>query len=66
MPLGTEVDLGPGHIVLHGDPAPSLTTLHNATQYRTVLIIFPVILQTIIIAQTEGRGGLETEGRGSC
>jgi len=22
MPLGTEVDLGPGHIVLHGDPAP--------------------------------------------
>ena len=23
MPLGTEVDLGPGHIVLDGDPAPS-------------------------------------------
>ena len=22
MPLGTKVDLGPGHIVLHGDPAP--------------------------------------------
>ena len=22
-PLGTEVDLGPGHIVLDGDPAPS-------------------------------------------
>jgi len=22
MPLGTEVDLGPGHIVLDGDPAP--------------------------------------------
>ena len=22
-PLGTEVDLGPGDIVLHGDPAPS-------------------------------------------
>ena len=21
-PLGTEVDLGPGHTVLHGDPAP--------------------------------------------
>jgi len=21
-PIGTEVDLGPGHIVLHGDPAP--------------------------------------------
>jgi len=21
-PLGTEVDLGPGHIVLNGDPAP--------------------------------------------
>ena len=23
MPLGTEVGLGPGHIVLHGDPAPT-------------------------------------------
>jgi len=22
MPLGTEVDLGPGHMVLGGDPAP--------------------------------------------
>jgi len=22
MPLGTEVDLGPGHIVLDGDPDP--------------------------------------------
>jgi len=22
MPLGTEVDLGPGHIVLDGDPVP--------------------------------------------
>jgi len=22
MPLGTEIDLGPGHIVLDGDPAP--------------------------------------------
>jgi len=22
MPLGTEVGLGPGHIVLNGDPAP--------------------------------------------
>ena len=22
MPLGTELGLGPGHIVLHGDPAP--------------------------------------------
>jgi len=24
MPLGTEVGLGPGHIVLDGDPAPPL------------------------------------------
>ena len=23
IPLGTEVDLGPGDIVLHGDPTPS-------------------------------------------
>jgi len=22
MPLGTEVDLGPGHVLLDGDPAP--------------------------------------------
>jgi len=22
MPFGTEIDLGPGHIVLDGDPAP--------------------------------------------
>jgi len=31
------------HIILHN--------CHNTTQHRTVLTIFPVILQTIIIAQ---------------
>jgi len=30
MPLGTKVGLGPGHIVLHGDPAPPEgAQLHN-------------------------------------
>jgi len=28
MPLGTEVGLGPGHIVLDGDPAPSPEGAH--------------------------------------
>jgi len=29
MPLGTEVDLGPGDIVLDGEPAPPLWKLHS-------------------------------------
>jgi len=28
MPLGTEVGLGPGHIVLDGDPAPTVAPPH--------------------------------------
>jgi len=28
MPVGTEVDLGPGHIVLDGDPAALLFSAH--------------------------------------
>ena len=29
MPLGMQVDLGPGHIVLDGDPAPPLSKGHS-------------------------------------
>jgi len=29
-PLGTEVDFGPGHIVLDGDPAPPTQKGHNS------------------------------------
>jgi len=32
MPLGTEVDLGPGHIVLGGDPAPPDGKGHSSPQ----------------------------------
>jgi len=34
--------------------------VHNATQHRTVLVIFPLILQTSITAQMLSTGG---EGR---
>ena len=30
MPLGTEVGLGPGHVVLDGDPAPSPQKGHSS------------------------------------
>jgi len=33
MPLGIEVDLDPGHIVLDGDSAPPPTKGHNPTQF---------------------------------
>ena len=33
MPLGTEVDLGPGHIVLDGDPAHTAAPLFSAHVY---------------------------------
>jgi len=33
MPLGTEVGLGPGHIVLDGDPAPSATQKKHSSPH---------------------------------
>jgi len=33
MPLGMEVGLGPGHIVLHGDPAPPLKKGSTAPKF---------------------------------
>ena len=36
MPLGTDVGLGPGHIVLHGDPAPQRGT---APIFRPISIV---------------------------
>jgi len=35
MPLGNEVGLGPGHIVLDGDPAPTAAPPH----FRHMLIV---------------------------
>ena len=32
IPLGTKVDFGPGHIVLHGDPAASLPPKEKGAQ----------------------------------
>jgi len=60
MPLVTKVGLGPGHIVLHGDPAPSKGA-HAAPDFRPMsivaklspisatvgdLLLFPLIGQT--------------------
>jgi len=33
MPLGTEVGLGPGDIVLDGDPAPPLAKMGHSPQF---------------------------------
>jgi len=39
MPLGTEVGLGPGDIVLHGDPAPSPRKgAHQPPTFRPTLL----------------------------
>jgi len=40
-PLGTEVDLGPGHIVLDGDPAPPLErgTAAPSLSFRPISIV---------------------------
>jgi len=40
MPLGTEVDLGPGNIVLDGDPAPHMES-GTAAPYVHVLLYKP-------------------------
>ena len=39
MPLGTEVGLGPGHIVLDGDPAPFARKEHAAPTFRPMYIV---------------------------
>jgi len=39
-PLGTEVDLGPGHIVLDGDPAPTA----KRAQQRSPPLFGPCLL----------------------
>ena len=38
MPLGMKVGLSPGHIVLHGDPAPSLPQKGHSPQFRPMLL----------------------------
>jgi len=39
MPLGTEVGLGPGHIVLDGDPAPPHQKGGKPPNFRPVSIV---------------------------
>jgi len=39
MPLGTEVGLGPGYIVLHGDPAPPRKRAQQPYTFRPVSIV---------------------------
>ena len=38
MPLGTEVDLGPGHIVLDGDPAPPTKGAQQSPSFGPCLL----------------------------
>ena len=42
-PLGTEVDLGPGHIVSHGDPAPNEKGAQQPPSFRPVSIVATVV-----------------------
>ena len=39
MPLGMEVDLGPGHIVLDGDPAPLPQKRAETPNFRPMSIV---------------------------
>ena len=41
-PLGTEVDLGPGHIVLDGDPAPRESGTAAPSSFRRMSIVSTV------------------------
>jgi len=38
-PLGTEVDLSPGHIVLDGDPAPPAKGAQQPPSFRPMSIV---------------------------
>jgi len=38
MPLGTEVELSPGHIVLDGDPAPPREKAQQSPSFRLMSI----------------------------
>jgi len=42
MPLGTEVDLSPGHIVLEGDPAPPRKGYSSPPSFRPMSIVATV------------------------
>ena len=39
MPLGTEVGLGPGHILLDGDPAPPPQKGDGAPNFRPMSVV---------------------------
>ena len=42
MPFGTEVDLGPGHIVLEGDPAAPAKGAQQTPSFRSMSIVATV------------------------
>jgi len=39
MPLGMAIGLGPGHIMLHGDPAPPPQKGDGAPNYRLLSVV---------------------------
>ena len=41
MPLGTEIGLAPGHIVLDGDPAPLAPKRGTAAPYLSAHVLWP-------------------------
>ena len=56
MPLGTKVDLGPGHIVLGGDPAPPPRKGHSSLpSFRTMSVV--VATQSPMSATAEHLAG---------
>jgi len=66
-PLGTEVDLGPGDIVLHGDPAPSQNmkyvsvpfnySKHSSAIDRSAQYVLPRIVVASGLGRSDRPGG---------
>jgi len=50
MPLGTEVGLGPGHIVLDGDPAPPPEKGAQPHNFRSMSVVAE---RSVILATAE-------------
>jgi len=44
MPLGMEVVLGSGHIVLDGDPAPLPKKSHSLSNFRSMFVVVKRLL----------------------
>jgi len=74
MPLGTEVDLNPGHSVLDGDQAPIRKGTQQPPSFRPMFILvkrstilataellFPVLSCTVLFSRSNAQ--LEPRGR---